>query len=262
MLLVECGREHAAEREYAVSVVMSTFLGLEHRLVEGEGPDVVVRQDSADGRSLVIRDQFFRNTPVLLDEAALPQGALAVIEQGRLPGATILHDLPVLYGDATVNLADDTIELGLDVFGGAFVMLTRLEEALPGPRDAHLRFPTAASLGHRHGLLDRPLVNEYAEVLWWALVRLWPRLRRPERAFRVVPSHDVDWPYTSRGVLREAFRAAWRDIFDRRNTALAKSRFRSAVDIRRGGRDVDPMNTFGFLMRQSELHGYTTPSTS
>ena len=255
MLLVECGREHLAEREYVVQVFMEVFLGIEHRLVEGDGHDIVIRQAEDDGRRLLIRDVLFRTAPVLLDEAALPQGVPALLAADQVPGATLLGDLPVLYGDGTVSVDGDTIELGADVFGGAFVMLTRLEEALPGARDVHDRFAAGSSLAYRHGFLDRPLANEYAELLWWALARLWPRLERRERSFRVLPSHDVDWPFTAQGLLHEGV-AAVRDAVVRRDLGSAKSRLRAAVELQRGGRDVDPLNTFDFLMRQSELQGY------
>src|ERR1700722_9630352 len=185
MLLVECGPGHLPEREYAVHVVIGCFLGLDYEFVEGAGDDVVIRQArDDDGRHLRINDTLFRTAPVLLRAEALPQGELAVLPAELVPGARVFGDLPVLYGGPTLVLGEQSIELGIDVFGGAFLMLTRLEEALPGLRDPHDRFPAAESLAVRHGFLDRPIVNEYAEVVWWALRRLWPGLERPARSFR------------------------------------------------------------------------------
>ena len=177
MLVVECGPEHWVERSYVVDVLLGCFLGLDYRLAEGSADDVVIRLGDDDGRRLVIRDRLFRTAATLLDTTALPEGELERVPAESFAGARIFGDLPVLYGDTVVRLTDGGVELGVDVFGGAFVMLTRLEEALPGARDAHDRFPAAASLASRHGFLDRPIVNEYAEVVWWALARLWPGLR-------------------------------------------------------------------------------------
>ncbi len=105
----------------------------------------------------------------------------------------------------------------------------------------------------REGFLDRPLANEYAELLWWALERLWPDLRRRLRSFRLLPTHDVDWPWYSRGVLTESLREAARDVL--RGRGLAAARLRSALAVRRRGRESDPCNTFDFLMDESESRG-------
>ena len=256
MLLVACGPEHAAEREYAVEVLLGRFLGLEYQFVTGSGEDVAIRlAGEDDGRRLLVRDVLFRTTPVLLESAALPQGDLARLPAGALAGARVFGDLPLLYGDASVSVGETTIELGVDLFGGAFVMLTRLEEAVPGPRDIHDRFPAAASLASRHAFLDRPIVNEYAEVLWWALAQLWPGLERAQRSFRVLPTCDVDWPFYSRGRLLESTFKGVREVYTRRDKSLAAARVRSALAIRRGGRSVDPANTFDFIMGLSEQHG-------
>src|SRR5262249_11159098 len=120
----------------------------------------------------------------------------------------------------------------------------------------HGRFPAQASLAMRDGFLDRPLANEYAELLWWALARLWPDLRRRPRSFRVVPTHDVDWPWYARGRLVESAREAARDVLLRRG--LRRPRLRAALAVGRAGRDADPCNTFDFLMRESEARGLTS----
>lgn len=42
----------------------------------------------------------------------------------------------------------------------------------------HDRFPATASLAYRAGFLDRPQIDEYLEILWAAMRRLWPGLQR------------------------------------------------------------------------------------
>ena len=244
MLVVECSPGHAPERRYAVDVLLGVFLGLEHRVVERPGEDVVIRRE--DGKSLAIADVLFRREGGLLEQAALPRAPLARC-------VTAVGELPVLYGEPSIVVEEQSIRLGIDVFGGAFALLTRLEEAVGGPRDAHGRFPAAASLAVREGFLDRPLANEYAELLWWALARLWPDLRRRQRSFRLLPTHDVDWPWYSRGRPTESLREAGRDVLRRRG--LARTRLRAFLDVRRRGREADPCNTFDLLMDESESRG-------
>lgn len=127
-----------------------------------------------------------------------------------------------------------------DLFGMCFFLLTRYEEAVAGERDAHGRFPASASLAAREGFLERPVVNELVEELWAALQRETPRLERRRRSFRMLPSHDVDVPFSPPGRLR---RIAV-DLVRRRDPRLALERLRS-----------DPYDTFDWLLEESERAG-------
>ena len=79
--------------------------------------------------------------------------------------------LPIVYGRRLSNgsyleISDSGIRLGVDVLGSAFFMLTRYEELVRSERDPRDRFPATMSLAYRERFLDRPIVNEYAEILW------------------------------------------------------------------------------------------------
>jgi hypothetical protein len=262
VLVVECGADHAPERRYILDVVLGEFLGLDYELHPVEGSsEVVITAGSGDAKRLVTADLLFAGNDELVDRAALPALPSAVCPAGLLPGAAVVgEDLPALYArplrdGRLVDERPDRIELGIDVLGGVFVLLTRLEEAVPGARDAHDRFPTTASLAARSASWSRPLADEYVEALWWALHRLWPGLERRRHDFEVRPTHDVDWPFYSRGRPLETVRQAARDVLTRRDRSLARSRLRSLLAVTRSGRNADPCNTFDFLMDASEQRG-------
>jgi hypothetical protein len=86
--------------------------------------------------------------------------------------------LPVLYGPHVADdrplaeVDDGGVRLNVDVFGSAFAMLTRYEEAIPGERDAYGRYPAAAALAVRENFLRTPIVDAYVELLRAALQRL------------------------------------------------------------------------------------------
>jgi hypothetical protein len=144
----------------------------------------------------------------------------------------------------------DGASIGFDLFGSCFFMLTRYEECVVHVRDQHDRFPAHASIAYQEGFLLRPIVNEYLEVLWAVMKRLWPFLARPERHYRVVPTHDVDWPaigYKTPWSL--VLRGAAGDLIKRRDARLAMARLRAKV---RGDFASDPANTFDWLMTLSE----------
>lgn len=189
---------YAAERAYAARVLLGEFLGLEVGVAEDRVERWEVR---CDGQTVTVPDVLFR-TPEQdwLTPASLPAGG-------------------GLYGD--------------DLFGNAFFLLTRYEEAVAGGRDEHDRFPAEASLAVREGLIERPLVNEYADALWEALRRIAPRLERRRRSFRVAPSHDVDYPSSTLRL---------------RLSALRRGELRAALPR-------DPFDTFDLLMDESERRG-------
>lgn len=87
----------------------------------------------------------------------------------------VKSDQVVLYGT----------ESSPDYVAGAFFMLTRYEELFVKERDEHGRFPASASVAYKHRFLDRPIVDEYAEVIF---KRVPKNKRKPE----VIFTHDVD----------------------------------------------------------------------
>jgi peptidoglycan/xylan/chitin deacetylase (PgdA/CDA1 family) len=91
-------------------------------------------------------------------------------------------------------------------------------------------------------------------VLWWALQRLWPGLRRKQRTFKKYLSHDVDRPFCTKSLPR-VLKNAVEDIVERRTLPLAKRRVRSFAQVKRGYLDHDICNTFDFIMDLSEKHG-------
>jgi hypothetical protein len=212
---------YAPEREYGLAVLLGEFLGLDVRC---ERADVAAIELCADdgAEPLVLPEALFA-TPedAWLTSASLPEEPLAEV-----------GGVPLLYGTPAAP----------DLLGSAFFCLTRYEELVSAERDDRERFPATASIAYRGGFLDRPLVDEYVGLLWQALVRRWPRLQRRARAFRVLPSHDVDHPFAREPRLRTA--AA--DVLKRRDAQLA------ALRLVRGPRLYE---TFEWTMDESERRG-------
>lgn len=238
-LVVEAPAAYEPERRYVLDVVLGDWLGLDWRLEVSERSDVRL---TADGDEFVVLPEVLFATPAdaWLTRACLPDRPLA-----RVAG------VPVIYGAPA-----DGRELAVDVLGGCFFMLTRLEERVLDTRDGHGRFPAGASVAHGEGFLDMPIVDVYVDLLWDALSRRWPRLERRRRAYRVALTHDVDDPLAVLGRSRpELARQLGADVLVRRDPALAARRVGSWLAGSRGGRRLDPYNTFDFLMDVSERHG-------
>ncbi len=135
-------------------------------------------------------------------------------------------------------------------------MLTRYEEAVVPERDSLDRFPAASSVAGREGFLTTPIVDAYVEILWAALEHVWPRLRRAERRYGVLMTHDVDDPLSTLGRSPDLVaRQFATDLVRRRSPGLAFRRARSLLSAARGDHRRDPHNTFDLIMDTSERHG-------
>ena len=126
--------------------------------------------------------------------------------------------IPVLYGRSGLDCSLGNLHLNLDIFGSCFFMLSRYEELVSSVRDSHNRFPARASVAFKENFLDRPLVNEYVEILWNCLIKISPELRRKKRVFKKRISCDVDHPLDTAGysLRRTVLRVFARIIRDRK----------------------------------------------
>jgi peptidoglycan/xylan/chitin deacetylase (PgdA/CDA1 family) len=250
MLSVYVPRTYSTERAYIVSVLLDEFLGLPVQIIEADRHDWLITAAASD-RRLSLADCFFAQPAEdWLKPASLPIQPLKV-----------WSGYPVIYGDDPthpnfVQQTHDSIQLGLDIFGSAFFMLTRYEEVVKPDRDRFDRFPATASLAYQEGFLDRPIINEYLELLWSYLKTLWPTLQRKPRQFKTYLSHDVDEPFrfAFSGVRRLAKRCAGDLVYRKSPIALVKSVHQwSQVKVLQQSHQ-DPANTFDVIMDLSERH--------
>ena len=264
-LLIDAPSGREPERRYILEVVLSDWLGLDFRLHLEERTDVRIRlEGEAPRRCVLVPDVLFVTarekwlTAASLPRPPLPSFTVAPPGSGPLVAG---ERLPVLYGaspPAASPVVDPQVDrLEVDVFGSAFFMLTRYEEVVVPDRDRYGRFPASSSVAGRAGLLRAPIVDAYVELLWSALERAWPRLRRRARRFGLLVTHDVDDPLATlgRGPALIARQLA-ADLLLRRDVRLAGRRVRSAAAARSGDHRLDPHNTFNFLMDVSERNGH------
>ena len=248
-LIVEYPSGRANERAYAVDVFLREFVRVDHVARPADREDVSITVDDGSGGEVSVADVL-----LAVDE----RDWLAPSSLPRLPLEQLDDSLPVLYGrrlDAAGSWISSTpasVTLGVDVFGSAFFMLTRYEEVVGAERDSHNRFPATAAIAARAGFLGRPIVDEYAELLWSALKQVWPQLERRAGKFRFLPSHDVDWPRSPARGFAALGKTLGGDVLRRRDPRLALDRIRAERRTRGGDADADLYNTFDFLMDVSE----------
>ena len=183
-------------------------------------------------------------------------GALAIRPSGLLedpmshrhiePVAGTWRGLPTLFHDGRGDL-------GFDLFAAVFFCISRLEEYGSTALDSHGRYLPTASIAHRNGLLQRPIVDE-----WCAQLRCVLKERNVQASFRPprmknIVTIDIDHPfkYRNKGLLRPLFGAA-RDIA---RGDMAQLHERAAV---LAGAKGDPYWCFDYILEQLEGMAHDT----
>ncbi|MBE0662207.1 MAG: polysaccharide deacetylase family protein [Bacteroidales bacterium] len=94
--------------------------------------------------------------------------------------------------------------LPYDPFSAAFFMVTRYEEYMPYRKDQYGRFTAMESIAHKHGFLQKPVVNHWARQLGEALQKRYTDLVIKQNKYHFVPTYDIDqaWSYKGKGFVR------------------------------------------------------------
>ena len=258
-----------AARAWLAKVILCDWLGLSVTLKPG-GVESWCLSDSFGSARLLMPDTFFGQAgEAWLAPASVPSRALPRWrpDEFGLEVPMIEPEVPLVagkehaqggYWHERTGPEERVGWLGLDVFGSAFFLLSRYEEVAAPVCDAHDRFPASASLAAQEDFLERPLVDEYIEILWSAMLRLWPGIKRPQIRGQVRYSCDVDAPYEPSSTSpRLLLRALAGDIIKRHSPAKARSRIAAVRGVRRGNFSQDPNHSFERIMDLCEAEGHS-----
>jgi hypothetical protein len=257
MLTIELNPTYQSEREYIVAVLLGEFLGLDYRIDYRRRADVQISAD--DGCSLRMADVFFQTSESQwLTARSLPSRNIKQFDPGQVGAGSGVNAVrvPLIFGEPVPETSIPDY-ITLDIFGSAFFMLSRYEEFVEKAEDVHGRFPAAASLALENDFLDRPVVNEYLEILWTCLKRRWPGLTRNRRRFRIIATHDVDIPYEFLGQpVHRLLRRSAVNLFHGYSPRHVAGNVGRWVRINRT-KAGDPYDTFDWMMNTVEKSAAT-----
>lgn len=246
----------SSERDWIYRVLFGEFLGIEYTAREGQVDHIRIEND---GHVLELADTFFSlSKNQWLKPESHPTQPLTIWDTRQLPWRINLvsSDLPIIYGHESHEISEDCVRFGLDFFGSAFFMLSRYEELALLDRDNHNRFPATASLAYKAKFLDRPIIDEYVEVLWTAMKHLWPNIHRKTRQGDIRVTCDVDVPFDcTASCVRRLVRSLTGDVLKRRDGRLFSSRIRNYRASKKGDYSHDPYHTFDWYMDACENAG-------
>jgi len=235
------------ELKYTLGVLLKDFLGLKVEYSFDPSSDLV-RIELENGKKLELAATFFSNlktTQEYLNVANIPSNTFDV----NVFGQTIRSFSKV---DDSIK-KEGEISLGIDVLGPTFFMLSRWEEYVNTTRDKHDRFPGKESLAQKEGFHQRPIVNEYVELIWSCLHDLGIQEKRKTRSYEPVLTCDVDYIQKFYRPIN-LIRALGGDIVIRKNPFLW---FRTTIDFINSKISIknDPFYTFDYFMDLAEEIG-------
>ena len=246
----------AAERRYVIGEVFGRMLGLEFDIeADATVTTTVVTAPGAPG-ALIFEDDLFATPddkwlqPASVPELPLPEWHLDLPDRSSIP---LLFGTPRLGGHPG---DPEALVVGADLLGGVFFLLTGYEEQAGAGLDGHGRFLGATSILGRSGLVDIPLADVYADVVWHLLTRVWPGLRRLRRHYQLRLTCDVDHAFGIHGrTPRQVCRRVAHDLVRKKAPARAAQRLAMWPPVATGRLERDPNNTMRFMMSVAERHG-------
>lgn len=241
MITITIPNNNIQERSYSIKIIFDTILGLKYEIVISEA--VLDYMISFNKFTIIIKDSFWSSFPASL--SYLNNNNLPILKYASNDFCPE-KDIPVLYGDDTLLVKENQIICGIDIFASSFFMLTRWEEYVNTIRDKHNRFPGIESIAYKFGFINRPIVNEYAEMLWKMMSFFDVDILRRERKFQLVTTHDIDYLFQDNYFIKNT-KGITSDILRHGDFSSAFTRFSKYFQ--------DPFDTFSFLMDCSEQAG-------
>jgi len=244
-MLIKLPNNNKLERQYIIDIIFSDFLDLKYSI---EFCDIADYQVHIENKLLIIKDNFFskHSDNNYLSIKNIPDRITKLSKSDF----QIENNLPIIFGDNTIEMSENELICGLDIFASSFFMLTRWEEYVIKAKDSNGRFADEQSLAFQFGFYKRAVVNEYVELLWNMLVHFGFNQKRKERKYNLFLTHDVDF-FRRYDSTKKLAKAIGGDLLKRKSPKMAKETISTFQKIK-SGEVQDPYDTFGFLMDISD----------
>ena len=236
MIHIYIPQNNTKERVYAIKQAFD-IIGVAYLIhTDSNLSDYIIRYEDGELR---IVDYFFSSFPEersYLSRQNIPNEVRCFNNSFAPEG-----NIPIIYGENEILVDKKQITCKIDLFASIFYMLSRWEEVVIKERDYHKRFPASKSLAMKFGFIERPVVDEYCEMLWRMLVSIGCNEERKQRGYYINFTHDID------DFRQSSFRnlvktiVYYKSISNIINTVLGLFSFK-----------YDVYNTFSFLMDKSE----------
>ncbi|AXX90453.1 hypothetical protein CKA55_11865 [Arcobacter suis] len=259
MIKITIPQNNLEERRYILDIIFNEFLGLSYEVMIcdlGLVNSCDWKIELANGSNLIVEDHFFNKYPKELEYLKLENIPSTINYEQKNNNQFIPEkDIPVIYGTSTLTTNSQSpiiIKCGIDIFASSFFMLTRWEEYVNKNRDKHDRFTATQSLAYKNGFLDRPIVNEYVEMLKNMLLHLGLNQKIKARNYQLYVTHDVD--NIKKFInFTDGIKEIVGDIVKRKDIKKAFANFIQKIKVHLK-LEKDPYDTFDNLIKMSDKY--------
>ncbi|MDB5221733.1 MAG: hypothetical protein JWN83_400 [Chitinophagaceae bacterium] len=175
--------------EYVFDLIFRNELGIEYITTTDIKIFETYQQEKINYSSTCMGEEIFIKASSLLFEQSIKKINITVEKR---------QEIPVLFPNA------DSRDIGFDIFGAVFYMVSRYEEYLPFNPDKHGRFKAADSVAYQNNFLQYPVVNTWINFLKNILAKKFPSLQFYTSSFKAIVTYDIDiaYAFSGRGLLR------------------------------------------------------------
>jgi len=223
------------EKEIKFKITENVILWLEIIIQDRFGIDLTIKKTKS---FFYLRHQGFRSCILIKNDETLfrqpseslpysywesdSEGWKSKIETGiPAPGYSKLENPLIKKND--INYI-----INYDILSMAYWMLSRIEEVNSIDLDFHGRFSAKLSHAFRYKYLDRPIVDEWLEILGKVIRLIWPSVSLKENSFSLVVTCDIDHPYAYYGNFKQVIKNM---IFQLANAGSSKLFIERFLDI-------------------------------
>ncbi|MCJ0764328.1 polysaccharide deacetylase family protein [Variovorax terrae] len=243
------------EKIYIAKLIFYEYLGIDVDFQSSEEKKSFELNILFDDKtySLEFLDSFFKKaSSAWLEPATLPDSC-TWIKTNEIQGEEIWIPIFHTTDDAAFWKSKEHLTSSdIDIFGLSFFFLSRYEEAVrTSSRDEFGRFCFEKSLSKRTGTANKPVVNMYIDFLAKLIEQIthYPLEKYRKLAFEVIPSHDVDSPFspsirTPYWLLRTLGKNLIRDRSTEKFYATARTAYKSSFNQKN-----DPYNSFSKIVK-------------
>ena len=134
-----------------------------------------------------------------------------------------------------------------DPFAASFYLLSRYEEYLSFQPDIFNRFEAASSILYKHGLLEIPLVDKWAQEIKDSISSFYPELSVTEKMFSGIITIDIDqaFAFKGRGIKRNLL-SFFKNVIGL-HAKILRAQIKFLLHF-----SNDPFNTYDYLIEQQK----------
>ena len=228
----------SARSRYVFKLLFEELLGMEYRLTSDLDTFIAeIGPKCSYGKQPISNELFFYASDLLFEQGIHIQE----LNESALNGCALLFPSKL------------TAALQFDVFSATFYLVSRYEEYLPHLKDQHGRFKANQSVLYKLGVLNEPVVNQWALLLLESIELRFGKLKRRAAKFRFIPSIDIDnaFAYKHKGFIRAI--AGCLSDFIALNPRHAIERIKVLAGLKK-----DPYDTYDYLEGLKERFPYKT----